>query len=99
MGGVEYKIGQYADDTFLTLEKSEESLRTSLVVFNLFEKCSELRANIDKTLVAKLGTKVKEKDLCTDMGLKYVTEFTLLGITFSTVQQSNFEFNIKNKIK
>lgn len=82
------------------LDGSEKSLRVSFTTFSLFENCSGLRVNIDKTLVAKLGTKVREKkDLCPDLGLKVVTEFTLLGISFSTVKKSSFEMNVKSKME
>ena len=32
-----FKVGQYADDTFLLLDEKEKSLRTSLDIFNSFE--------------------------------------------------------------
>lgn len=73
IGNFEHKIGQYADDTFLILD-SEKSLRTSIATFTLFAQFSGLRANMDKTLVAKLGTKVREKEsVCSELGLKVVT--------------------------
>ena len=100
IGGHEHKIGQYADDTFLLLDGSERSLIKAMESFTLFEKCAGLRVNIDKTLVARLGTKVKEKAIvCPELKLRYVTEFTLLGIRFSTVHKKMVEQNLEDKIE
>ncbi len=70
-------------------------------MFTQFEKCSGLRVNIDKTLVAKLGTKVKEKgDVCPELGLNYVSEFTLLGIHFSSQMKAADLVNLnRNAVK
>lgn len=94
----EHKIGQYADDTFLMLDGTATSLKEAMYMFTRFEKCSGLRVNIDKTLVARLGTKVKERDnVCPELKLNHVTEFTLLGIQFSTQIKSVVNLNLDKK--
>ena len=50
-----FKIGQYADDTFLLFDGSEKSLRKSLEIFNSFDLCSGLKLNFDKTMQFGLG--------------------------------------------
>jgi len=61
-----YKIGQYADDNFISLDGTEQSLR------NL---------NIDKTNVVWLESEVKCNDnLPPDLSLKRVNNFKVQGI-------------------
>jgi hypothetical protein len=65
-----------------------------------FSKISGLHANFDKTSVTPLGgcfSIAKEDQICKDLNLKLVTEFTLLGITFDSKLQklyNNFEVKI-----
>jgi hypothetical protein len=80
-----YKIGQYADDTFILLDGTEQSLRNCLLLLERYAHCSGLKLNIDKTNVVWLGTKVKCNDiLCPDLSLKWVNNFKLLGIYFTS---------------
>ena len=50
-----YKIGQYADDTFLLLDGSEESVRQSMVIFKCFYLCSGLKLNFMDRSNGQLG--------------------------------------------
>ena len=65
-----------------------------------FSKISGLHANLDKTSVTPLGncfSIAKEDQICKDLNLKWVTEFTLLGITFDSKLlklYNNFEVKI-----
>ena len=63
-------ISQYADDTFLTLDGSEVSLRESLNVFADFYYVSGLKMNNSKTRAVWIGSK-KHSDhiLCADRQL------------------------------
>ena len=61
MGNTNFKLGQYADDTFLLLDGSEASLRKSLTIFEEFYLCSGLKLNFDKTFAVWLGSKSKSK--------------------------------------
>lgn len=97
---IEYKVGQYADDTFLTLDGSNRSLQEAMSLFKQFETCSGLRANMDKTLAVSLGSKVKEKENpCPNLGLKFVSDFTLLGIKFSTRLKDMNALNVESQLK
>ena len=51
-----FKVGQYADDTFLLLDGTEKSLNSSLDLLNCFYKCSGLKLNFDKTSALWLGS-------------------------------------------
>ena len=55
-GNTNFKLGQYADDTFLLLDGSEASLRKSLTIFEEFYLCSGLKLNFDKTSAVWLGS-------------------------------------------
>jgi hypothetical protein len=80
-----YKIGQYADDTFLLLDGTEQSLRKCLLLLERYANCSGLKLNIDKTNAVWLGSKVKCNEiLCHDLYLKWVNNFKLLGIHFTS---------------
>jgi len=52
----EYKISQYADDTCLYLDGSEQSLNQALFVLEQFEIVSGLRVNYSKSKVFKIGS-------------------------------------------
>ena len=49
MNNKEYKISQYADDTQLLQDGSEERLRETLRILERYYKMSGLKINIDKT--------------------------------------------------
>lgn len=79
--GTIHTIGQYADDTFLTLEKDEGSLRKAIEIFRLFQICSGLKINIDKTQAVIMGkTEEQNQEFCPDLKLNWTNQFTLLGI-------------------
>ena len=74
----EFKIGQYADDTFCLLDGTEKSLKNALDTFKKFELCSGLKINIDKTKVVWLGNKAGKKEkLCSEFSLNWEERFTL----------------------
>ena len=75
------KIGQYADDTFLTLDGSEGSIRRSIDILTNFESISGLKINVDKTQLIKLGKEYKEK-ICPILNIQYSKTFKLLGINY-----------------
>ena len=84
IGSDQYKIGQYADDTFLLLDGSENSLRESITIFEKFFQCSGLKMNMQKTQVAWIGfLKNANNNLCPDLNLNWVKHFKLLGIEFT----------------
>jgi hypothetical protein len=95
----QYLIGQYADDTFLLLDGNEDSLKAALETFKKFFRCSGLKINLDKTQAIWLGNMAgSEKKLCQDVKLKWDTEFVLLGIRYSTLENNILQFNIESKL-
>ncbi len=84
---VEYKLSQYADDTVLFLDGSEESMSTAFHTLDIFANVSGLKVNIEKTQAVWIGSKNNCMDkICNDINIKWVenTEtFKTLGINFS----------------
>ena len=106
--GEEYKISQYADDTFLLLDGSEKSLNTALDTLDRFSFISGLKMNFDKTKIIWIGAKkYSTSSIKTKWKLAWGdTQFKLLGITFDVnlekMAELNFEqslIKVKNKIK
>ena len=103
MDGCVVKLVQYADDTFLLLDGSEESLRESIQVSRGFTVCSGLAINLEKTQAVWLGSGALNEGICGDLNLRLVKEFVVLGINFSVhldhLKGLNFEkklLNLKN---
>ena len=95
-------IGQYADDTFFTLDGSESSLQHCLNTLELYAECSGLKVNIEKTKAIWLGNKSNSKDiLLPARKLNWVTDepFLVLGITFCTELSKIPELNYNKKIE
>ena len=104
----EFKISQFADDTTLTLDGSQVSLQAAL---NTLETCgtySGLKMNKEKTKVIWLGRKKHSKEkLNVSLNLDWgCSEFTLLGIKFSTDMEKMSDANftpalakMKNEVK
>ena len=83
----ESRAETYEDDTTIIIKRTEENLRNLVKIIQDFSKISGLHANLDKTSVTPLGSCfsiAKEDQICQDLNLKWVTEFTLLGITFDS---------------
>ena len=96
-----YLISQYADDTTLTLEATEKSLKTALNLITYYAKFSGLSLNIDKTRVIWIGNmKGSRMKMCGDMHLNPDQgNFTNLGITFSTNLADMIDINYNNKVR
>ena len=96
----ECRAETYADDTTIIIKRTEANLRNLVKIIQDFAKISGLRANLDRTSVTPLGENfsiASEDQICRDLKLKWVTEFTLLGITFDSRLQNlyqNFEVKI-----
>ena len=101
VGDIEYKVGMYADDTFLLLKGDEHSMRVAVEMFKKFHLCSGLGLNEDKTQVAWLGEKRGSPErLVSEFELNWTTSFTLLGIRFSTLSADGcVDINLQGKIK
>ena len=95
-----YKIGQYADDTFLLLDGSEESVRQSKVIFKCFYLCSGLKLNFDKTVAVWIGQMVNSDIvLCPEIKMTWSNSFTLLGIEFNIDLKQMINNNYESKVQ
>ena len=96
-GNKQVKIGQYADDTFLVLDGSEQSISKSIETFKHFKKVSGLSINVDKTQIVKLG-QLNRYTKCPFLKIPYSTHFKILGINFSLNLDEINDLNYKKKI-
>ena len=95
---IQSKCEAYADDVNLTLSRSESSLRETISMLEGFEAISGLKINKDKTQVLKIGSNPSnDRDLCPDLGLKYVKKLKILGI-YLAAKPSDMEDNFDDKI-
>jgi hypothetical protein len=98
---VESLISLYADDTFLILDGSENSLREALECFESFYKVSGLKMNSSKTKAVWVGNKkYSDQIICPNMKLNWSHEnFKVLGIDFSLDLNCITDVNFTKKIK
>ena len=101
INGKEYKISQYADDTTLTLDGSNESLSNTMQVLKFYGKISGLNINTDKTKVIWFGSRKNSPIImCPEYNLSWDnTIFTVLGVKFSTNLSDMVNINYDNKIE
>ena len=104
----EFKISQFADDTTLTLDGSQVSVQAALKTLETYGTYSGLKMNKEKTKVIWLGRKKHSKEkLNMSVNLDWgCSEFTLLGIKFSTDMEKMSDANftpglvkMKNEVK
>jgi hypothetical protein len=68
----EHEISQFADDTSVILDGSEESLNETLLELEWFKKISGLKINFSKTQVIWIGSKKYSSDrLCENWNLSW----------------------------
>ena len=68
----EYLLSQYADDSTLLLDVSEESLSWSLYILQKFSECAGLKANLYKTEAIRIGSKLhSDEELLPNVKLKW----------------------------
>ena len=101
VGQKEYLIGQYADDTSLTLDGSKESLYYSLKILKFYANASGLQVNMEKTRLIWFGslsgsdrTLFQDLNLCWDQGT-----FNLLGVKFSVDLENMVNINYEEKLR
>ena len=94
----EIKIGQYADDTFLLLDGTVQSLNESFSILKSFQKYSGLKNNLEKTLAVWLGSEKERLRIQHIYQLNWVNQFELLGITFHVTQEKMFHLNFDKRI-
>lgn len=97
----EIVLGQYADDTFFTLDGTKQSLTACLNVLHEFYLASGLRCNLDKTKAIWIGASKYRQDTLSNkiQWLKEGEVFKVLGINFSTNLELIEDINFNEKIK
>lgn len=100
IGGIEYTLSQYADDTTILLDGSERSLTEALDTLNMFAQMSGLKMNSSKTKAVWIGS----RKFCGEtfnhrFKLDWTEDnFTILGINFSCNLDNMLDINYKDKI-
>ena len=91
----EHKLTQFADDTTLIMDGSQDSLQASLNTLEIFGSISGLKINKDKTKIVWIGKKRNSDDILpTIPPLQWgLTEFDLLGLSFSTNMNKIVDLN------
>ena len=80
----ECKLGQYADDTTLILDGTQESLESSFAISYKFGKVSGMRVNCEKTEALWIASKKGSNQIiCSDKNLKWADgKVKALGVWF-----------------
>ena len=96
----EVKVSQYADDTTLILDGTEESVRASLLLIEAFGNISGLRLNNEKTELLWIGSKRNcNLKLCPEKNFKWQKgKVKALGVWLSTDQQLTISLNYNEKL-
>ena len=100
IAGIEYLLSQFADDTTILLDGSENSLDEALKILNTFALASGLKLNSTKTRAVWIGSK-KFSGETFNHRLKLdwnQTDFTILGIKFSCNIDTIVDINYNNKL-
>ena len=90
----------YADDTTIFLDGSFSGLQETVNTFEVFERSSGLKVNIEKSSLFPLGSLTRAiSGFPHIFGLKWtVGPTTLLGITFTNNRDDLFELNYTPKL-
>ena len=94
-------LSQFADDTTLSLDGSEQSLKEALKTITEFSHMSGLKINEDKTMIVWIGASkgsnlrfLRDRNFIWDPG----TSFKIIGILFSTDIKTIPHLNYKDKL-
>ena len=81
----EYRLSQYADDTQIFLDGTEESLRSTLSILTAFYSMSGIKINVEKTKAIWIGSlSYSNRQICKDYKLDWTQgPFKVLGVTFT----------------
>jgi exonuclease III len=93
-------LAQFADDTTMYLDGSEESFREAVNILRKFTKISGLKMNVEKTQVVGIGS-LKGIDIHYMRDQNYVWNpgtFKVLGIIFSTDLHAIVRLNFDDKL-
>ena len=95
---IETKVDGYCDDLTLILPRIERAVRAAMKAVESFAPISGLKINKDKTQVLKIGYKAEnDAEICGDLGLTYVKQLKILGVTFTT-NPEDMKVNFTDKI-
>ena len=85
MDNLEFLLSLYADDCTIFLEYDEDNLRNTILVLENFYRLSGLKIHVGKTQCIIFGEEPERNvKLCPELGLKWESEFMLLGIKFDS---------------
>ena len=94
IGNISHLLEIYADDLSLFLSPRADILRRVIEILGRFQKLSGLKISVSKTKAVWFGADFNSNlRLCPDLNLKWVKNFTLLGINFNNNligMESNF---------
>ena len=101
INGNEIKLSQYADDTTVILDGSEQSLQESLNLIDIFGDVSGLRLNRKKTEALWIGTKAgSDFQLIPEKGFKWPrNKVKALGVWLSTDPDITISQNYNDKLE
>ena len=79
------RLSQYADDTQLFLDGTEQSLKETLNILKLFYLMSGLKINVEKTRAIWIGSLGhSDRQLCKEYNLDWSQgSFKILGVNFT----------------
>ena len=94
----EFKLSQYADDTQIFLDGSENSLRQLMLILKKFYHMSGLKVNEDKTKALWIGKLCKsEKRMCKEYNLDWEQKpLKILGVTFTAEVFDIWDHNLED---
>lgn len=100
IGDTEYTVSQFADDTTIMLDGSEQSFESTMSILNKFASMSGLKINTSKTRAVWIGCKKFNGETFNHRYKLDWTQndFTILGIKFSCNLYRITEINFKDKI-
>ena len=92
----ELLLSQYADDTQIFLDGSEQSLREALSILDRFYAISGLKINVEKTKAIWIGAlSNSEIRICRNNNLDWTNgHFKILGVTFTTEVFDIWDVNV-----
>ena len=101
VNGKEIKLSQYADDTTLILDGSEQSVKEAVKLFERFGDASGLRLNSSNTEALWIGSKANcDLKLCPEKDFKWPKKnVKALGVWFSTDPDITISQNYKDKLE
>ena len=101
---LKHLLDQYADELTLYLERSEvhseniENVKEVLNTLECFRLLSGLTVNHGKTMLSIFGCKDSDPQMCEQLGIKWCTNFKLLGLWFDqTLEDMNTNYDLAKK--